>query len=89
MVFIQPSIVSNDRSLNAVQADMDSRYKAAARTHTFADGPGVLPPVDAITPVDDKASTGRPAATSRSASATDPAPPVTLKKRPLGPAHRR
>ncbi len=56
MVFIQPSIVNSDRSLNAVQADMDARYKASERTRTFADGPGVLPPVDIITPVDDKES---------------------------------
>jgi general secretion pathway protein D len=89
MVFIQPSIVSNDRSLNAVQADMDSRYKAAARVHTFADGPGVLPPADAITPVEDKASTGQPPATSRTVPATDGSAPVTIKKRPMGPAHRR
>ena len=54
MVFIQPSLVNNDRSLNSVQADMDSRYKVSPQVRDFADGPGVLPPVDAITPVEDK-----------------------------------
>jgi type II secretion system protein D len=57
MVFIQPSIVRNDRSLNAVQSDMDNRYKVSGKVREFADGPGVLPPVEAI-PVSDKASTG-------------------------------
>ena len=54
MVFIQPSVVNNDRSLNAVQTDMDSRYKVSPRFRDFADGHGVLPPVDAIPPVEDK-----------------------------------
>jgi type II secretion system protein D len=57
MVFIQPSVVKNDRSLNAVQTDMDARYKVSPKAREFADGPGVLPPVEAI-PVSDKASTG-------------------------------
>jgi general secretion pathway protein D len=54
MVFIQPSIVKNDRSLQNVQADMDSRHIVSGPARTFADGPGVLPPVEAITPVADK-----------------------------------
>jgi general secretion pathway protein D len=54
MVFMQPSIVSSDRSLNAVQADMDARYKTSGDARRFADGPGVLPPVDAISPMDDQ-----------------------------------
>jgi type II secretory pathway component GspD/PulD (secretin) len=57
MVFIQPSVVKNDRSLNAVQTDMDARYKVSGKAREFADGPGVLPPVDAI-PVSDKVGTG-------------------------------
>ncbi len=56
MVFIQPSVVNNDRSLNSVQADMDNRYKVSGKTRGMADGPGVLPPVDAIPPVADKES---------------------------------
>jgi type II secretory pathway component GspD/PulD (secretin) len=54
MVFIQPSIVNNDRSLNAVQADMDSRYKVSPDARGFADGPGVLPNVNDIPPVQEK-----------------------------------
>ncbi len=77
MVFIQPSIVNNDRSLNAVQADMDSRYKTSPKTREMADGPGVLPPVDAIHPVSDK-TTGYQATT-----------PATKKKAPVRPVHRR
>ena len=38
MVFIQPSIVSNDRSLNDVQTDMDARYKVSPNVRDFADG---------------------------------------------------
>lgn len=56
MVFIQPSVVKNDRSLQNVQADMDSRHLVSGPARTFADGPGVLPPVEAIAPVADKAS---------------------------------
>ena len=90
MIFIQPSIVNNDRSLNAVQAEMDSRYKVSDRAHTFADGPGVLPPMDAITPVEDKASSHRVQSTPRPAPAVDPSAPATLKKKQvMGPAHRR
>jgi general secretion pathway protein D len=54
MVFIQPSIVRDAASLSDVQADMDVRYKVSKPAREFADGPGVLPPVDAITPVPDK-----------------------------------
>ena len=60
MVFIQPSIVRNDRSLNAVQADMDARYKVSSKAREFGDGPGVLPPAGTI-PVSDKASARAPA----------------------------
>ena len=67
MVFIQPSVVKNDRSLNAVQSDMDSRYQVSPKVRAFADGPGVLPPVDAITPVEEKESGYRPTSTRKSA----------------------
>ncbi len=56
MVYIQPSIVKNDRSLDAVQSDMDARYKVSGRVREFADGPGVLPPVGVI-PISDKVGT--------------------------------
>ena len=79
MVFIQPSIVRNDRSLNAVQSDMDNRYKVSGKAREFADGPGVLPPVDSI-PVPDKAG----------ASVAEPKTPTTSTVKPsIRPAFRR
>ena len=80
MVFIQPSIVRNDRSLDAVQADMDNRYKVSPKAREFADGPGVLPPVDAI-PVPDKAGTRAPA--------PQEAPATSTVKPSIRPAYRR
>lgn len=47
MIFIQPSIVNNDRSLDYVQTDMDSRYSVSNEARTFADG-NVLPPINSI-----------------------------------------
>ena len=89
MVFIQPSVVKNDRSLNAVQSDMDSRYKVSPRAREFADGPGVLPPVDAITPVNDKASNYSSSNTRRSStsapvtqSATSTKPKAAMRPAP-------
>jgi len=86
MVFIQPSVVKNERSLEAVQSDMDSRYKVSSRAREFAAGPGVLPPVDAITPVDDRASgrstyngTRQP---STSAPATSTKPKASMRPAP-------
>jgi general secretion pathway protein D len=79
MVFIQPSIVKNDRSLDAVQADMDNRYKVSGKAREFADGPGVLPPVDAI-PVPDKTGT----------SVAEPKESATSTMKPsIRPAFRR
>lgn len=74
MVFIQPSVVTNDRSLDSVQSDMDSRYKVSGKVRDMADGPGVLPPVDAITPVEDKGSAYRsePAKKQNPATALPP-----------------
>jgi type II secretory pathway component GspD/PulD (secretin) len=69
MVFIQPSIVRNDRSLDAVQADMDNRYKVSGKAREFSDGPGVLPPVDAI-PVSDKVGTRAPEPQAPAAAST-------------------
>ena len=89
MVFIQPSVVNNDRSLNAVQADMDGRYKVSDRTRTFADGPGVLPPAGAITPVEDKESSRRPAAAPRATPVSQPAPTASTVKPSIRPAHRK
>ncbi len=64
MVFMQPSIVKNERSLNAVQADMDGRFTVSPRTREFADGPGVLPPLD---PVQDKGGARQPSSTAQEA----------------------
>jgi type II secretion system protein D len=79
MVFIQPSVVNNDRSLGSVQADMDSRYKASTRVRDFADGPGVLPPVDAIAPVEDKGMSRTSSNRRRSA----PVAPVMESETPV------
>ncbi len=38
MIFIQPSIVSNSRTLGEVQTSMDSRYKVSADVRNFAEG---------------------------------------------------
>ena len=56
LVFLQPSIVKNQGALDAVQTDMDGRYKVSGDLRHFADGPGVLPPPNAVKPVSDKAS---------------------------------
>ncbi len=65
LVFIQPSIVTDTDSTNRVQTDMDSRYSVSGDARTFADGPGVLPPVDAIAPA---------AGTGNAAPAAKPVP---------------
>ena len=96
MVFIQPTIVNSDRSLNDVQAEMDSRYKVSERARTFADGSGVLPPPDAIIPYEEK-GTSTPSTANRKKAA--PAPRATPAptsshgtsniKPAFRPAHRR
>jgi len=84
MVFIQPSIVNNARSLNEVQADMDSRYKVSPKAHDFADGDGVLPGVDEIPQVQEKGKGG-----SQKVEARATAAPTTKMKASIRPAHRR
>ncbi len=84
MVFMQPSIVKNDRSLNSVQADMDARYKVSPRTREFADGPGVLPPLDSI-PTTDKGGSRKQHAPLPPFE--DPVPPTM--KRSIRPSHRQ
>ena len=88
MVFIQPSIVKNDRSLDAVQADMDARYKVSNKAREFADGPGVLPPVDAI-PVSDKASSSTSNKADRRSSAPQEPTASSTVKPSIRPAFRR
>ena len=86
MVFIQPSIINNDRTLYDVQSDMDNRYKVSPDVRAFADGPGVLPEGDEIPQVREKGA-------SRSNSAPQPAQPADISdstvKPSLRPAHRR
>ncbi len=89
MVFIQPSIVRSDRSLDAVQADMDSRYQVSGKARTFADGPGVLPPTGAITPVTDKETSHGNKATSRSQAVAPPARTTSTMKDSIRPANRK
>ena len=86
MVFIQPSVVNSDRSLNAVQADMDSRYKVSEQAHRVADGPGVLPDVSAIQPVSDKSGS---ATTTRTATPTQGASGASTVKPAIRPIFRR
>ncbi len=96
MVFIQPTIVNSDRSLNDLQSDMDARYKVSNKTRTFADGPGVLPPIDDAVPVDDKESGGDYASSRRNSASPPRAKPVVdaprsaskVRKKPIRPPHR-
>ena len=85
MVFIQPTIVNSERSLNNVQADMDNRYKSSSKAREFADGPGVLPPVNAI-PVADKASSVH--TTTKITTEQQPAAFSTMKPS-ISPIHRQ
>lgn len=84
MVFIQPSIVSNNRSLNAVQADMDARYSVTPSVREFADGPATLPAPEILLPLEDKYG-------SRAIVVPD-APPsyrASIVKPTIRPVHRR
>ncbi|MCX6867193.1 MAG: hypothetical protein NTV46_13425 [Verrucomicrobia bacterium] len=60
MIFIQPSIVNDERTLGNVQSDMDSRYKVSPKARQFADGPGVLPNVNDIPRAEAKGKNGTP-----------------------------
>lgn len=82
MIFIQPSIVNNERSMNAIQTDMDARYKISGKAREFADGPGVLPPAGSI-PMNDKVGV------IDTAPVILPAPAPVKKKVTFGGSHRR
>ncbi len=95
LVFIQPSIVNNDRSLAAVQADMDSRYKVSENAHNSTDGAGVLPPLQVVEPLPEKGSSRK---TPPPAGFREPAPgarnevrepAASSSKSKIGPPHRR
>ena len=89
MVFIQPSIVNNDRSLNAVQADMDTRYKVSGQSPRHSRmAPACCPPVDAITPVEDKAGE-RSAYKRRPRPSPSQRPPRYQMKPSIRPAFRQ
>jgi general secretion pathway protein D len=45
MIFIQPSIVNNDKNLSDLQLNMDNRYDVSEDARLFADGE-VLPPIE-------------------------------------------
>jgi type II secretion system protein D len=85
MVFIQPTIVTSNRSLSDVQADMDARYKVAPRSRDFADGTGVLPGLNDVPQVEEK---GKGGSTYR-ASTSQPATGPSTMKPSLRPPHRR
>lgn len=62
IIFIQPQIIRDERSMDAANRDMDRRYEISGKIRDF-DGPGVLPikPVDEI--IEDKGTTpGNPPA---------------------------
>lgn len=82
LVFIQPSIVSDDYSLNSLQTDFDGRYKVAPDARTFADGPSVLP-----APGEISVGNGKSGATV-TYPAPAPAASSTLKPS-IRPVHRR
>ncbi len=75
MVFIQPSIVNSERTLDDVQSAMDNRYKVSPKVRTFADGPGVLPAVDEIPRVETGGKNS-----SRKAIEVESAPQKTTRK---------
>jgi general secretion pathway protein D len=69
IIFIQPKIIRDERSMEAANRDMDRRYEMSGKIRDF-DGPGVLP----IKPVDEV----------EESKATEPAPqkvsnPVSLQ----------
>lgn len=87
MIFIQPTIVKNDRSLSDVQADMDRRYKVSADVRNFGDGDGVLPDLNAIPRIDEK---GKGGTTVQSAAPQPGTTGTTGTMKPsIRPAHRR
>lgn len=83
MVFIQPSIINSDRTLDTVQADMDSRYRVSGPAREFGDGPGILPDAEAIPATQEKGSR------STRQSAPPAAAPEESTRRNLRPIHRR
>ena len=91
MVFIQPTIVKNDRSLAAVQAAEDTRYKVSGDVRDFADGDSVLPGMNDIARMGDKGNKGGSSLKSNTSesSASGPYTGTSNVKRSIRPAHKR
>ncbi|MES2474884.1 MAG: secretin N-terminal domain-containing protein [Verrucomicrobiota bacterium] len=60
LVFLQPSVVKSARSLDAVQADFDSRYQVSGPLHELANGPGMVPDTGTPAPISDKGGESYP-----------------------------
>ena len=84
LVFIQPSIVNSDRTLDAVQTDMDRRYDVSGSARHFSDGPGMQPDAAAIPAADEKGRATRRPATGAGATEEE-----STERRSLRPIHRR
>lgn len=54
MVFIQPKIVRDSKTLYDAQDDMNTRFEIAPESHQFANDPGVLPEQGNVAPVSNK-----------------------------------
>ena len=90
LVFIQPSIVTSDASLDAVQTDFDNRYNVSQTAREFSDGPGMLPDAGTIPAAEDKdrsQTVRRPAPVA--IPVAEPTPDDTTERRSLRPIHRR
>ncbi len=81
MIFIQPSIINNDSTLDYAQSDMDSRYNVSGTARKFADG-SVLPPLEKI---DEKGYS----TDSRTPPAAIPVAEKPVKRQSLTPLYRR
>jgi type II secretion system protein D len=81
LVFLQPSIIRSRGSLDSLQSDVDSRYKVSGKLRNFSDGPDVLPPVETIAPVADKAAAPK-------AKPVKSLPPPGKTKKSVRPAQR-
>lgn len=88
MVFIQPSVVRNQVSLNDVQSNMDSRYKVSEKLRKMADGPEGAAPQEEIAPVADKETGSARQTPKYSGSAAKPSD-TTKKKISVRSAFRK
>jgi type II secretory pathway component GspD/PulD (secretin) len=84
MVFIQPSIVRDSRTLNTVQENMDSRYKVSEKVRGMADGPDGKPADDKLLPLEEK---GKVAAPKEAPKATSK--PKSKANSSIQPANRK